>query len=402
MKWALRIGGGLLVVAAVVVTFNWEKLQRLMRVNSLFRAEKIVGNFSDMKGMFLFKEMAVKSDKPTPLAKNLRPLPAGFAFRGQKFNLADWQESRHQTAMVVLKDGRITYEDYFLGTNASDRRISWSMAKSFLSAAFGVAVRDGLIPSIEVPVTQYVPSLKGSAYDGATIHNVLNMASGVKFNEDYLDFNSDINRMGRVLALGKSMDGFAQGLREKARPPGSERQYVSIDTHVLGMILRAATGKPMPQYLSETILRPMGMEADAYYITDGFGTAFVLGGLNLRTRDYARFGLLMAQNGRLNGVKIVPADWIAQSTNNSAPGPYAGDRGTDNGQLGYGYQWWLPANATAGEFFAIGVYGQYIYVNQAENVVIAVNGADRNFRDGNGRITLTNIAMFREIVNNLR
>ena len=276
------------------------------------------------------------------------------------------------------------------------------MAKSFLSAAFGVAVAEGAIADLDAPVTDYVPALRGTAYDGASIRNVLNMASGVEFNEDYLDFNSDINRMGRVLALGKSMDGFAAGLSEKARPPGSRRQYVSIDTHVLGMVLRAATARPVPDYLAEKILKPLRPEADAYYLTDGYGTAFVLGGLNMRTRDYARFGLMMARGGRLNGVQIVPGDWVVESTAQSAPEPYDDDLGTDNGLLGYGYQWWLPPDPAPGEFFAIGVYGQYIYVNSAEDVVIAVNSADRNFRDGDGEITIQNLTMFRRITEALK
>lgn len=400
-KWGLRLTGGLLLLAAVILSFDRKKLRRLMRVNSLFKERKIVSNFSNMKSMFLFREMAVRSDAPTPLPENPRPLPRTFTFRGTAITTKDWQKQRHQTAMMVLKNGQITYEAYFLGTRASDRRISWSMAKSFLSAAFGVAVHDGLIPSLEGLVSDHVPTLKGGAYDRVTIRNVLNMASGIKFTEDYLDFYSDINRVGRVLAVGKSMDGFARGLRDKLRAPGARRQYISIDTHVLGMVLRAATGKRLPEYLAEKILKPLGMEADAYYITDGFSTAFALGGLNLCTRDYARFGLLMVQNGTLNNQQIVPKDWISQSTANSAPPPYDGDLGTDNGLLGYGFQWWLPPDAAVGEFFAIGVYGQYIYVNQRAQVVIALNAADRDFRDGSGRITLSNIAMFRAIVQDL-
>jgi CubicO group peptidase (beta-lactamase class C family) len=402
LKWGLRVLAGLILIVLLVLAFNWSKIQRLMRVNSLFSEQRIVGNFSDMQGMFFNTEMPVKSDTPTPLPKNPRPMPDGFSFRGETMSFTDWQSQRAVTAMVVLKDGQIAYEGYFKGTAETDRRISWSVAKSFLSAAFGVAVNDGLVASLDSPVTDYVPDLKGTAYDGASIRNVLNMASGVKFNEDYLDFGSDINKMGRVLALGKSMDGFAQSLSEKARPPGSRRQYVSIDTHVLGMVLRAATGQSVIDYLSAKILKPLGLEADVYYVTDGYGTAFVLGGLNMRTRDYARFGLMMAQNGQLNGVQIVPADWVAQSTANSAPEINEDEVGTDNAELGYGFQWWLPPNAEKGEFFAIGVYGQYVYVNQAENVVVALNSANLTFSEGDGKITLSNLEMFRQIVNALK
>jgi CubicO group peptidase (beta-lactamase class C family) len=397
-----RIFAIVAVILAILLAYNFPKLQRLLRVNSLFKEERIVNNFSDMQGLFFNTEMAVKSPTPTKLPKNPQPMPESLTFRGTTQSFADWHTSRNHTAMVVLKDGQIAYEVYFKDTEDTDRRVSWSMAKSFLSAAFGVAVNDGLIPDLDAQVTQYVPSLVGSAYDGATIRNVMNMSSGIKFNEDYLDSKSDINKMGRVLALGKSMDGFTEGQSESDREPGSRHKYVSIDTHVIGMVLRAATGKSVPDYLSETILKPLGLEADAYYLTDGFGTAFVLGGLNMRTRDYARFGLMMAQNGQLNGEQVVPMDWIKQSTSNSAPPSYDGDVGSDYELLGYGFQWWLPPNPTEGEFFAIGVYGQYIYVNQAENVVIDVNAVDRKFRNGSGEITILNLTAFREIVETLR
>lgn len=401
LKWALR---GLLlvvVVAAIVAAFNYSKIQRLLRVNSLFTEENIVGNFSDMQGMFFNTEMAVASDNPTMLPPNPMDLPDSFAFRGETYNLDDWIAKRNLTAMVVLKNGQLVHESYYLGTSDTDRRISWSMAKSFLSATFGIAVTEGKIPSLDALVTDYVPSLKGSAYDGVTILNVLNMASGIRFNEDYLDYDSDINRMGRVLAFGNSMDGFAEGLSERDRDPGTRRQYVSIDTHVLGMVLRAATGRSVPDYMAEKLLVPLRLEADAYYLTDGYGTAFVLGGLNMRTRDYARFGLMMALGGSLNGEQIVPMGWVAQSTTQSAPPPYEGEQGTDTGLLGYGYQWWLPPDAEPGEFLAVGIYGQYTYVNSGRGVVIAVNGADRNFRDDDGRVLLTNVAMFREIAAHL-
>jgi len=388
-------------MAIAFVAYNFPKLLRLLRVNSLFKEDRIVNNFSDMQGMFLTTEMPVKSDKPTALPENPLPMPESFTFRGTTHNLNDWQKERNQTAMIVLKNGAVAYEEYFKGSDATHRRIGWSVSKSFLSAAFGVAVRDGHILSLDSPVTEYLPDLLGTAYEGVSILNVLNMASGIKFNEDYLDFNSDINKMSRVLALGMSMDSFAQRQVEKARPSGARRQYVSIDTHVLGMILRVATGETMADYLAEAILKPLGLEADAYYITDGHGTAFVLGGLNMRTRDYARFGLMMSQGGHLNGKQIIPADWVKQSTCQSAPPPHEGDEGTDNALLGYGYQWWLPPEAKEGEFFGIGIYGQYVYVNSGENVVIAVNSADRKFRDGNGQITVTNMAMFRQIVETL-
>jgi CubicO group peptidase (beta-lactamase class C family) len=210
------------------------------------------------------------------------------------------------------------------------------------------------------------------------------MSSGVKFNEDYLDFWSDINRMGRVLALGQSMDGFAASLKEREAEPGARWHYVSIDTHVLGMIIRGATGEDIPELLERHILAPLGMEKAPYYLTDGYGVSFVLGGLNVTTRDYARFGQMIAQGGQWQGRQVVPRDWVEASTSPQAPGG-----------VGYGYQWWIADGAGPGEVNAQGIYGQYIWIDRARGVVIAVNAADRGFEDPG--VADGNIALFRKI-----
>lgn len=393
---ARQLGDTALTLITLILTLNFTTLRRLMRVNSLFDADRIVANFSDMRGMFFNVSLPVHSANPLELPDNPCAMPDSFEFRGTVSSFADWQANRSVTAMVVLKDGTVAYEEYFAGTSAEDLRISWSVAKSFLSAAFGIAVDKGLVKSLDEQVTDHVPTLIGTPYDGSTIRDVLNMASGVAFNEDYLDYNSDINRMGRVLALGQSMDTFACSLKAKARPAGSARRYVSIDTHVVGMVLTAIAKRPAADFLADEVLRPMGLEADPYYLTDANGVAFVLGGLNLCTRDYARFGLMFAQDGRLNDVQIIPRDWVRQSTSSNGLPP-SEDVPMDEAALGYGFQWWLPPNAVKGEFFALGIYGQYIYVNQPLQTVIALNSADRDFKDGEGRVTLENLAMFRAI-----
>lgn len=382
-KWILRLGLMLVLAAVVVGLWQREKITRLLAVSSLFSQEKIVGNFSHMDAAFLTVPVS-RGNGPTaelfygPDAALPPEVPA-------------WIEARDVTALVVLKDGEIVHESYYKGTEPEDLRISWSVAKSYLSALVGVLLADGTIASIDDPVTQYAPALKGGAYDGATIRNVLNMASGVTFDEDYLNQSSDINRMGRVLALGGSMDDFASGLTETFRQAGTEWTYVSIDTHILSMVVRGAAQRPIAELLSERIIAPMGLERAPYYLTDGFGTAFVLGGLNLTTRDYARMGQMYLQNGAYNGRQIVPKAWVAASTAPSAP--------TAAGEIGYGYQWWIPKGAVAGEFMARGIYGQYIYINRARGIVIATNAADRNFRDAG--VADANVAIFRNIANNI-
>lgn len=382
-KWLGRIVLALVVAAVAVGIWKREEITRLLAVNSLFSEEKIVANFSHMDAAFLTTPVGrgsgPTSDLPHGPETTLPPEVAG------------WIADRSVTSLLVMKDGEVRHEEYFLGTAPDDRRISWSVAKSYLSALFGVLMDEGAIASLDDPVTQYAPKLKGSAYDGATIRNVLNMASGVEFDEDYLDYDSDINRMGRVVALGGALDDFTAGLSGHFAAPGQTWQYVSIDTHVIGMVIRGATGRSIADLLSEKIIVPLGLERDGLYITDGAGVAFVLGGLNFITRDYARFGQMILQNGSYGGAQVVPADWIAASTVPSAP--------TAPGQTGYGYQWWIPADAQPGEFFARGVYGQYIYFDRPHGVMIVSTGADRQFREDG--VNESNIAIFRKIAQSL-
>ncbi len=379
VKWGFRLG--IIAIIGAVLTGIWKKeeIMRLMAVNSLFSEGKIVTNFSSMNNAFLSVEVprgtGPVSDIPTgPQVQ----LPAGAKA---------WIAERDVTSLLVLKDGQQVFEAYYHDTTAADRRISWSVAKSFLSALFGVLLNEGTIENIDDPVTKYAPTLIGSAYENASIRDVLQMSSGVTFNEDYLDYYSDINRMGRTLALGGSMDDFTTGLVDTDLPPGSIWNYVSIDTHVIGMVIRGATGRDIASLLSEKIIAPLGLEQSPYYLTDGEKVAFVLGGLNLTTRDYARFAQMVLQDGSYGGVQIVPSQWIRDSTISSAP--------ISAGDLGYGYQWWSPTDAREGEFFGHGIYGQYIYIDRPRGVVIVRTAADRLFR--NDGVTEQNIDMFRQI-----
>lgn len=383
LKWALRLIVVLALAIGAVGIWKQEEIKRLWAVRTLFIEEKIVGNFSNMGAAFLSTGVP-RGDGPTV------DLPYG-AETELPASVDAWVKARNVTALVVLKDGQIVFEEYYQGTGADDLRISWSMAKSFLSVLVGQLIEDGTIESLDVPVTQYAPMLKGGAYDGASLRDVLQMSSGVVFDEDYLDQSSDINRMGRVLALGGKMDAFAADLTESFAAPGTQWQYVSIDTHVVGMVVRGATGRPIADLLSERVIAPLGLEHTPYYLTDGVGTAFVLGGLNLSTRDYARFGQMIAQGGHWQGRQIVSEDWIEASTMPSAP--------TAEGKIGYGYQWWIPVGAAEGEFMARGIYGQYIYIDRGRGVVIATNAADRKFREAG--VADANIAIFREIATGL-
>ncbi len=396
LKFLLWLASAAIIIGGIAAAFNWERLVRLYNVNTLFDEGRIVSNFSGMKDLFFWTEVK-RSGEPVALVEDKADLPASYLFENQPRQISAFLDKTATTSLVVLRDGKLVHEEYRLGTKPEDKRISWSMAKSFLSAMFGEEVIAGRI-KLSDPVDAYVSSLKGTVYEGVSVRNVLNMASGVRFNEDYLDFNSDINKMGRVLALGGSMDEFAAGLAAREREQGQLRQYTSIDTHILGMVLRAVTGKDLPVLMEERLWSKLGVESDAVYLTDGFGVAFALGGINATSRDYARFGQMMLDLGQANGQQVIPLAWSIDSVKASAP------KASDPlDPFGYGYQWWVPLNADD-EFYAIGIYGQFIYVNRPARIVVVKTSADRNFRADNAngsKIEAETIDLFRGIATGL-
>ncbi len=393
IKYSLGSIGALLLVAIVVALIYREDLVRLNNVLSLFDEDKIVTNFSGMKNVFFHQDFK-SIEKSTKWKENFSNMPTQYTHEKETKKISAFLEKTKTTSLLVIHDGVLVSEQYYLGTKKEDLRISWSMAKSFSSAVMGIAVEAGHIESIDDPVTKYVPSLKKSAYNDVPIRDVLNMSSGVDFDEDYLAFSSDINKMGRVLALGGSMDEFAASITATIGKSGQARQYTSIDTHVIAMVVRAATNKTLSELIEEGIWSKIGPEGKGYFLTDGHGVAFALGGLNMQSRDYAKFGLLFLNEGMWEGKQVIPKSWALESVKASAP------PSTDkNDKFGYGYQWWVPVNPDQ-EFYAIGVYGQYIYINRKTNVVVVKTSAHRGFRDDGQHGNLVEqetIEMFRAI-----
>ncbi|QIR14592.1 serine hydrolase domain-containing protein [Shewanella aestuarii] len=382
----------MLIFSLILLAFNWQNVTRLYTVITLFDKSLIVDNFSNITKAFHHQKIT-QTGVPFLFETNLKPLPDSFVYRDQVTDTEAFLTRRATTALLVIKNDKISYENYFLGTKKQDKRISWSMAKSFVSILFGMQVDAGKI-DIEKSVEFYLPELAQSGYANVKVKHVLQMSSGVKWNEDYQDFYSDINKMGRVLAIGGSLDEMTSELVNESQP-GQAFHYVSMDTHVIGMIIRKVTGKSLVELLQQDIWNNIGMQDDAFWLTDSQGAAFALGGLNVTTQDYARFGRLLLNNGQWNGQQIVSADWIKAAT--TAQADYLQPQ---QGKLGYGYQIWLPPEAEDGEFFCVGVYGQYIYVNQQHNVVIVKNSADIGFQDElNSK--LETIAFFRAIVTSL-
>jgi len=314
-------------------------------------------------------------------------LPVDFIHNGTTYNTLKYIDSSYTQGFLFIQNDTIQYENYWRDHKEDIQHISWSMAKSYVSALFGVAMEEGYIKSIDQTVDEYLPELKGSGYDGVKIKDVLQMSSGVKFDETYSDPNSDINRYWKGFVFGKSQDEFAATLINEI-PPGTYNHYVSMNTHVLGMILVKATGRGLSEYLHEKIWKPVGAEFDAYWLVDGKGMEMAMGGLNVCLRDFAKIGRLYLNKGNWNGNQIVPTAWVEESVSITEEHLQPRSKNSANQGIGYGYQWWIP-DGDEGEFMAIGVFNQYIYINPATNTIIVKNSANENYYDSNNPYTST-------------
>lgn len=320
-------------------------------------AQKVAG-FRNME--------ALAWTRAVPAATDPLPLPAepfdlsGFRFTYQDavYSIDEYVRSHHVAGLIIVQNGKVLYERYELGNTQDSLWISWSVAKSVTSLLVGAAIQDGYIESVDEKVSDYLPRLKGSSYDDVTIRNLMQMASGVAWDEDYADPQSDINTI-----VWDTLSVYEQ-LRHKPRfaEPGAEYNYNTAETNLVGTLVRAAIGNNLSTYLSQKIWQPFGMEHDALWnLSEDGGGEFGGSSLNASLRDYARIGLFVLNNGRTPaGEHVLPAEWISEST---APSP-ANPR--------YGYLWWLRGG---GAFAASGIFGQAIHIHPESKLVIAQHSA---------------------------
>ena len=283
-----------------------------------------------------------------------------YTVNHKTYALDDYLVKSDVLGFIVLKDNQIVFEKYLHGATPQDRFLSMSVSKSVVSVLLGVARDEGKIRSVDDPVTQYLPALKGSAYKDTAIKNLLQMASGIDFNEAYLDPKADVHRLlFDIIRGGEPFEAIAESVKSE-RPPGTAFHYQSINTQVLGEILQNATGTPLNKYAEEKLWKKIGTQSDAFfYESKNQPEICAFGCFNATLRDYARFGLMAMNYGQLGGTRVVSDAWMHESTTAPAFNP------------GYGYQWWLANNCGDHAFCAIGIYGQTIYVDPAKHVVIA-------------------------------
>lgn len=309
----------------------------------------------------------------------VRPLRAsaihlkGLQFKsgGQDYDLFDYLAYNRVAGLLILKNGEVVLEDYELGTDPGARWPSFSMAKSVSSTLVGAAMQQGLINSLDDPITQYLPEMKGGAYEGVSIRNILQMASGVKWDETYTDPKSDRRKLLEAQLAQKpgAIIAYMNAL-QRAGAPGTIWNYSTGESFLIGALLERVTRKPLATYLSETLWSPLGMEKDATWWTESPGGMGLSGsGLGATLRDYTRFGSFVLNDGVVDGKRIVPEGWFREACSAHLIG------GT---RVDYGYFWWPIPEGDAihhGAFQARGIFGQHMYISPAEKLVIVVLSA---------------------------
>ena len=346
------------------------KKQTLIEEAALFSGVPQYNNFARMQHLSTVTNM-IPSEHPFEFADGARiSLPTTYEFEGDTRNVHSLLGATHTSALLVLKQGAVRYEEYWLSGGREVQWTSYSVAKSFVSALVGIALSEGSIRSFEDPINEYAVGLNGSAYDGVRIKDVLQMSSGARWNEDYSDHDSEIYRLSEATGPGGSFDKFMASMPRETEP-GTRCMYNSADTQALGMLVAGATGVSLTEYMQEKLYTPLGMESQGHWVTDSVGRELAYAGLLMTARDFAKLGELYRNGGSWQGQQIVPSEYVGASIRADAPhlrpgGPIVGDHTFGPG---YGYQWWLPAG-DFGDYTAIGVYNQYIYVDPNRDTVI--------------------------------
>lgn len=364
VKIILGILAVLVIAAGVIYQVRYKPMLRL------FDPEVKTENFRTMDNIFPSNTIgASESPSTIPVASTDAVFHLEDAGFDQSFDSI--LEGFNTTGFLVIRNDSILYENYYGGGDETSRFTSFSISKSIVSLLIGIAIDEGKIGSVEEPVDKYVPTLVGTGYEGVTIRNVLQMATGIKFSEDYDDPDSDINQvMFKAFVDFEPLEEWITEFENEV-PQGTKFHYQSINTEILAVILKNLYAKSVSELLEQKIWQPMGAEADAKWITDEHETEIAFGFLNATLRDYARIGLLVLHDGEWNGNRIVSEEWMARSTviNPNEARPAKGE-GND-----YQFHWWIP-KGNEQEVMASGYMGQVIYINPTRHVVIVKTGTE--------------------------
>ena len=368
-----------------------EKIKILHTSLRSFKDENLAYTFQHTPEIQPTKKISRGNDPFQFLKEENVSLADGFRFKGGFYPTEGFLEDTKTSALLVVKDDVIKYEKYFYGGDPQTLFSSNSMGKSFVSALMGIAVAEGAVESIEDPIGMYVPEFAGTDLESIPIRACLQMASGIDFNED-----TDMSRFSMRTLMGTpSMKVIADhGVQEE---PYTHRRYQSINTEILGQIIKNATGRSLAEYMEEKLWKRIGAEQDAYWTLSN-GTELAMGGLSVSLRDYARFARLYLNGGSFHGEQILTKEWVRDSMDVSAAYSRPGSNQDVYNAIGYGYQWWVP-EGDRGEFMAIGVYGQWMYADPSRQIIIVKTSADPDFMSQD--YELKHVDFFRAIAGGL-
>jgi CubicO group peptidase (beta-lactamase class C family) len=303
------------------------------------------------------------------ITKKHAPLNFTYEFNGNTIPAADFAERTYTNALLIIKDNKIVFERYLNQTNEDTHFLSMSMAKSITSVLMGMAIADGAISSVNDPIVKYIPDLKKSGYAEVTIRQALMMRSGCNWDERY-DFEKDTPMSelhNSAIVENRIRFTSAALLLKSIHPPGKKFNYSTVETGVLGWVIERAVGRPIEEYMAERWWKSAGMQSYGFWIADGKpGVGRVVNGMgfNAVLRDYGRIGLMMLHNGRANSKQLLPQEWVRESTvpDKENEPIYPGS------DMGYQQQWWTLTESDA--YMAIGLQGQYIYIDPSTDTII--------------------------------
>lgn len=382
-------------VIAVILIVLWaafgEKIKILRTSLDSFKDENLACTFQHTPEIQPTKKISKGEDVFRFLKEDNTELAESFTFQGESWSVEEYIEDTKTTGLLVIQDDAIQYEKYFSGGDENTLFSSNSMGKSFVSALMGMAVSEGYVENVDDPLGKYIPEFVGTELEDIPIKACLQMASGIDFDED-----TDMSGFSMRTLLGSpAMKVIAKyGVQEE---PYTYRRYLSINTEILGEVIKNATGRSLAEYMEEKIWKKIGMSHDAYWTLSN-GTELAMGGLSVSLQDYARFARLYLNEGSYNGEQILPKDWVRDSLDASAEYSKPGANHDAYNAIGYGYQWWVP-EGEEGEFMAIGVYGQWIYVNPSNRVIIVKTSADPDFMEKD--YELKHVEFFRGIASEI-
>lgn len=384
---------GIVICIILVLAFIYrKKIKLLYKSLNSFKVENLANTFQNIYKIQPTKEIK-RGNNIYGFQRDEQKLPVTFNFKEKEFLVEDFLKETKASGLIVINDNTIKFESYYLGADEKTLFASNSMGKSFVSALMGIAISEGYIESIDDPIGKYIKEFKNTKIENIPIKACLQMASGLDFDED-----TDMSKYSIRTLIGiPAMKLISKvGAREE---PFTLRKYLSINTEILGEIIRNATGYTLAEFMEEKLWKKLRVENNAFWTLSN-DKELAMGGLSISLRDYARFARLYLKNGVVNNEQIIPENWIKDSMDISADYSKPGSNNNDSyNSIGYGYQWWIP-EGNEGEFLAIGVYSQWIYVNRFKNIIIVKTSADPNFMEKD--YELKHVEFFRELAEKMK